>query len=153
MHEWPLYPGTGRLDDIGAGPGAGATVNFPLPAGATGDVYLDAIDTVVAPLAERFAPTWVLISAGFDAHRADPLTGLGLAAGDYADLTAGSGAGAAPPLRRVPRGRLRPRRAPRLDRRDGVDPARSARCDRSPRPPPAPAGPSSTRPGTCTSPA
>ena len=66
----------------------GTTVNFPLPAGATGDVYLDAIDTVVEPLAERFAPTWVLVSAGFDAHRADPLTGLGLSAGDYVDLTA-----------------------------------------------------------------
>ena len=56
MHEWPLYPGTGRLDDVGRGAGAGTTVNFPLPAGATGDVYLDALDTVVAPLAERFAP-------------------------------------------------------------------------------------------------
>jgi len=88
MHEWPLYPGTGRLDDAGKGAGAGTTVNFPLPAGATGDVYLDAVDSVVEPLVERFAPTWVLVSAGFDAHRADPLTGLGLAAGDYADLTA-----------------------------------------------------------------
>jgi acetoin utilization deacetylase AcuC-like enzyme len=51
-------------------------------------VYLDAIDSVVAPAAQRFAPTWVLVSAGFDAHRADPLTGLGLSAGDYVDLTA-----------------------------------------------------------------
>ena len=88
MHEWPLYPGTGRLDDTGTADGAGTTINFPLPAGATGDVYLDAIDTVVAPAAERFAPTWVLVSAGYDAHRSDPLTGLGLSAGDYADLTA-----------------------------------------------------------------
>jgi len=88
MHEWPLYPGTGRLTDSGTGAGAGTTVNFPLPAGATGDVYLDAIDSVVEPLVEGFAPTWVLISAGYDAHRADPLTGLGLAAGDYVDLTA-----------------------------------------------------------------
>ena len=40
MHEWPLYPGTGRLDDTGDGPGAGTTCNFPFPAGATGDVYL-----------------------------------------------------------------------------------------------------------------
>ena len=88
MHEWPLYPGTGRLTDAGRGAGEGTTVNFPLPAGATGDVYLDAIDTVVVPVAERFAPTWVLVSAGFDAHRADPLTGLGLAAGDYVDMTA-----------------------------------------------------------------
>jgi acetoin utilization deacetylase AcuC-like enzyme len=87
MHEWPLYPGTGALAETGTGRGAGTTCNFPLPAGATGDVYLAAVDEVVAPLAERFRPGWLLVSAGFDAHRADPLTGLGLAAGDYADLT------------------------------------------------------------------
>ncbi len=88
MHQWPLYPGSGRLDDLGGGPGQGATVNFPLPPGATGDVFLAALDTVVAPLAEQFAPTWVLVSAGYDAHRADPLTGLALSSGDYAALTA-----------------------------------------------------------------
>ena len=88
MHEWPLYPGTGRIDEIGSGPGAGATLNFPFPAGTTGDAYLDAIDNVVEPIAEQIRPDWVLISAGFDAHRDDPLTDLGLAAGDYADLTA-----------------------------------------------------------------
>ncbi len=88
MHEWPLYPGTGRLHDRGVDAGVGTTVNFPLPAGATGDVYLDAIDSVVEPVAEAFGPTWVLVSAGYDAHRADPLTGLGLSAGDYADITA-----------------------------------------------------------------
>jgi len=87
MHESPLYPGTGRIDDVGSGPGTGTTVNFPLPAGATGDVYRAAIDDVVAPLAAAFRPDWVLVSAGYDAHRADPLTGLGLSAGDYADLT------------------------------------------------------------------
>jgi acetoin utilization deacetylase AcuC-like enzyme len=88
MHEWPLYPGSGRLDETGTGAGAGTTLNFPLPAGATGDVYLAAVDEVVAPEVERFDPTWVLVSAGFDAHRDDPLTGLGLTAGDFADLTA-----------------------------------------------------------------
>ena len=88
MHEWPLYPGTGRIDEIGSGPGAGATLNVPFPAGTTGDAYLDAIDNVVEPIAEQIRPDWVLISAGFDAHRDDPLTDLGLAAGDYADLTA-----------------------------------------------------------------
>jgi acetoin utilization deacetylase AcuC-like enzyme len=87
MHEFPLYPGTGRLDETGAGAGSGSTVNFPFPAGTTGDAYLAAVDDVVGPAIERFAPAWLLLSAGFDAHRADPLTGLGLAAGDYADLT------------------------------------------------------------------
>ncbi len=88
LHEWPLYPGTGRLDETGAGPGAATTCNIPLPAGATGDVYLRAFDDVIEPLVERFAPGWVLVSAGFDAHRADPLTGLGLSAGDYGALAA-----------------------------------------------------------------
>src|SRR5262249_42590945 len=87
MHEWPLYPGTGDLDEIGAGEGRGSTVNFPLPAGATGDVYLAAIDELVAPVAESWQPTWLLLSAGFDGHRCDPLTGLGLSSGDFADVT------------------------------------------------------------------
>jgi acetoin utilization deacetylase AcuC-like enzyme len=86
FHEWPLYPGTGRLDEIGADGGAGTTCNVPFPAGATGDLYLRAIDDVVAPLAARHAPDWVLVSCGFDAHRADPLTGLSLSAGDYGAL-------------------------------------------------------------------
>ena len=88
LHEWPLYPGTGALTETGRGAGIGATVNFPLPAGATGDVYLDAVDDVIAPLASGFAPTWLLISAGFDAHRRDPITGLGLSAGDFGLVTA-----------------------------------------------------------------
>jgi acetoin utilization deacetylase AcuC-like enzyme len=88
LHQWPLYPGTGRATETGTGAGAGTTMNIPLPPGATGDVYLRAFDEVVAPVVERFAPTWLLISAGFDAHRADPLTDLGLTAGDFAMLTA-----------------------------------------------------------------
>jgi acetoin utilization deacetylase AcuC-like enzyme len=96
FHEWPLYPGTGRHDEIGHGDGEGATLNIPLPAGATGDVYLRALDDVVAARVESFAPTWVLISAGFDAHRADPLTGLGLSAGDYAAISERIAAWAAP---------------------------------------------------------
>lgn len=86
FHEWPLYPGTGRLDEIGAAGGTGSTCNVPLPAGATGDHYLRAIDELVAPLAARHAPDWILVSCGYDAHRADPLTGLGLSAGDYGAL-------------------------------------------------------------------
>lgn len=86
-HEWPAYPGTGRASETG-GPGApGLTINVPLPAGATGDVALAAIDEIVAPAVEAFAPDWVLVSAGFDAHRDDPLADLAWSAGDYADLT------------------------------------------------------------------
>ena len=86
-HQWPLYPGTGRRAETGVGPGTGTTVNIPLPPETTGDVYLRAFDEVVAPVVDRFAPTWLLISAGFDAHRDDPLTDLGLSAGDFAALT------------------------------------------------------------------
>ncbi len=85
-HEWPLYPGTGRLEETG-GPGApGLTVNIPLPAGSAGDDYRRAFDEVLTPAVEAFLPDWVLVSAGFDAHRADPLADIGLTAGDFADL-------------------------------------------------------------------
>jgi acetoin utilization deacetylase AcuC-like enzyme len=86
-HQWPAFPGTGRAEDTG-GPGApGLTINVPLPAGATGDVAIAAFDEIVAPSVQAFAPTWVLLSAGFDAHRDDPLADLAWSAGDYADLT------------------------------------------------------------------
>ena len=86
FHEFPLYPGTGGVPEMGEGDGFGATINFPLPSGATGDVYRQALDEVVAPLVDRWQPTWLLVSAGFDAHRRDPITSLGLTSGDYADL-------------------------------------------------------------------
>ncbi|HEY3671077.1 MAG TPA: histone deacetylase [Acidimicrobiia bacterium] len=85
-HQFPAYPGTGRSDETGGAHAPGLTVNVPVPPGATGDVALAALDDIVAPAAETFAPTWVLISAGFDAHRADPLADLAWSAGDYAQL-------------------------------------------------------------------
>lgn len=87
FHEFPLYPGTGRLLEIGSGEGRGATVNFPLPAGTTGDVLRAGIEVVLGPKLAEFQPTWLLLSAGFDAHRDDPLTSMGLSSGDFADLT------------------------------------------------------------------
>jgi acetoin utilization deacetylase AcuC-like enzyme len=88
FHQYPLYPGTGAIEEMGSHEGLGANINIPVPPGTTGDVYRRAIDEVLAPLAAAWQPTWLLISAGFDAHRHDPLTGLGLQAGDFADLTA-----------------------------------------------------------------
>ncbi|MHB8219052.1 MAG: histone deacetylase family protein [Acidimicrobiales bacterium] len=85
-HQWPLYPGTGAASETGGPSAPGLTVNIPLPAGATGDVVRRAIEEVAGPTIEGFAPTWVLVSAGFDAHQADPLAGLALSAGDFADL-------------------------------------------------------------------
>ncbi|MGI8663036.1 MAG: histone deacetylase family protein [Acidimicrobiales bacterium] len=87
MHEHPLYPGTGRIDDLGGVGARGATRNLPFSRGATGDAHVAACDEVVAPLAERFDPTWLLLSAGFDAHRLDPLAGLELSAGDFGLIT------------------------------------------------------------------
>jgi acetoin utilization deacetylase AcuC-like enzyme len=86
-HQWPLYPGTGRLEETGGPAAEGTNLNLPLPPGATGDVFLAAFDDVVLPAIERFAPDWLLVSAGFDAHASDPLTDLGLRARDFADLT------------------------------------------------------------------
>lgn len=88
LHQWPLYPGTGRHDDVGVDEAIGTNLNVPLPPGTTGDVYLEAWDEIIAPTLERFGPTWLLVSAGFDADRRDPLTSLGLSAGDFADLGA-----------------------------------------------------------------
>jgi acetoin utilization deacetylase AcuC-like enzyme len=76
FHEYPLYPGTGALSEVGEGDGRGTTINFPFPAGTTGDSYRAAIDDVLAGAIHQFGPTWMILSAGFDGHRRDPLTGL-----------------------------------------------------------------------------
>ena len=86
-HQYPFYPGTGGLLERGEGAGAGTTINLPMPMGATGDVYRQGWEEAVLPAVEEFSPDWLVLSAGFDAHRADPLTNLGLASGDFADLT------------------------------------------------------------------
>jgi acetoin utilization deacetylase AcuC-like enzyme len=88
FHQSPLYPGTGAVEDVGGSGAIGSNVNFPLPPGATGDVYRAAIEDVLAPHVAAWGPTWLLLSSGFDAHRRDPITDLGLTAGDYADVTA-----------------------------------------------------------------
>jgi acetoin utilization deacetylase AcuC-like enzyme len=100
LHQYPFYPGTGAVQEMGRGEGLGTTVNLPMPAGTSGDVYRAAFDAVIEPVAERFDPAWVLISAGFDGHRDDPLTDLGLSSGDFSDLTFRS-LRLAPPGRRI----------------------------------------------------
>ncbi len=87
-HQWPLYPGTGGTQEVGGTHAAGLNVNLPLPAKATGDVLRAAVEEVAAPVVEAFAPTFVLVSAGFDAHRDDPLADLALTSGDFASLAA-----------------------------------------------------------------
>jgi acetoin utilization deacetylase AcuC-like enzyme len=85
-HQHPLFPGTGRPREIGGAEARGLTLNLPLPPGATGDVLRTAIDEAARPVIEEFAPDWVLVSCGFDAHRADPLGELELSGGDFAEL-------------------------------------------------------------------
>jgi acetoin utilization deacetylase AcuC-like enzyme len=75
IHQWPLYPGTGPANDYGAEPAEGYTVNVPVPAGSGDDLYASLTQHLVVPLARAFEPQLVLISAGFDAHRDDPLAG------------------------------------------------------------------------------
>jgi len=76
VHQWPLYPGTGAATERGVGAGEGATLNCPLAPGADSDAFLGAIRDTILPAARIFAPGFVLVSAGFDAHRADPLAAL-----------------------------------------------------------------------------
>jgi acetoin utilization deacetylase AcuC-like enzyme len=86
LHEWPLYPGTGPASDVGSGEGVGYTVNLPVAAGAGDAVYRSLLAHVVAPLARAYAPQLILLSAGFDAHRDDPLADMELTADGFAAL-------------------------------------------------------------------
>lgn len=85
-HQHPFYPGTGALWEHGEGEGEGFTLNVPLDVGATDGDYRRMFTDVVGPAAERFDPDLVLVSAGFDAHRQDPLGDMELSAEGFADL-------------------------------------------------------------------
>jgi acetoin utilization deacetylase AcuC-like enzyme len=74
LHEQGLYPGTGAADETGSGEGEGTICNVPLPAGTDDGGYLYTIDEVLAPALERFDPELLLVSAGFDSHRHDPIS-------------------------------------------------------------------------------
>jgi acetoin utilization deacetylase AcuC-like enzyme len=87
LHQFPFYPGTGSVDEVGSGEGRGFNLNVPLSAGADDAVYAHAFSRIVLPAAESFAPDVVLISAGFDAHRNDPLGGMRLTAAGYGFMT------------------------------------------------------------------
>jgi acetoin utilization deacetylase AcuC-like enzyme len=73
IHQWPFYPGTGALADAGSGEGEGFTINLPVPAGSGPGEWLGLLEHIVEPAARDFRPDLVLVSAGFDAHRDDPL--------------------------------------------------------------------------------
>jgi acetoin utilization deacetylase AcuC-like enzyme len=84
LHQWPFYPGTGASDERGSGRGEGATVNLPLAAGTDEPTYLDCFRRRALPALRAHRPDLLIVSAGFDAHRDDPLCQLGLSAGAYA---------------------------------------------------------------------
>jgi acetoin utilization deacetylase AcuC-like enzyme len=86
IHQSPLYPGTGPLNDVGSGPGEGYTINLPVPPGSGEREWVALVEHVVMPAARAFAPELVLVSAGFDAHRADPLASCRLESGSFAEM-------------------------------------------------------------------
>jgi acetoin utilization deacetylase AcuC-like enzyme len=85
-HQYPYYPGSGGISEVGAGAGRGATVNVPLPSGVGDAGFRRVYADILTPLAERFRPELIMISAGFDGHWDDPLAGLRLSLAGYWEL-------------------------------------------------------------------
>jgi acetoin utilization deacetylase AcuC-like enzyme len=108
LHQWPLYPGTG-----GPGTSDATTLNLPLPAGSGDADYARAFADLVEPAVREFAPDVLLVSAGFDAHEADPLAGMELTEEGFFDL-AQRCAALAPRLAAVLEGGYNLRTLPRL---------------------------------------
>ena len=88
LHRWPFYPGSGAANETGGGAGAGLTLNLPQDAGSGAGEWLAAVDEQALPAARAYAPELILISAGYDAHRDDPLGGCLLDAADFGALAA-----------------------------------------------------------------
>lgn len=86
IHKSPFYPGSGAMEETGAGAGKGYTLNVPIAGGFGDSAYQQIFDDVIWSAAEGFAPDLMLISAGFDAHWADPLAGMQLSLGGYDHL-------------------------------------------------------------------
>jgi acetoin utilization deacetylase AcuC-like enzyme len=85
-HQYPFYPGTGTLNDVGAGRAKGTTVNVPLRAGYGDATYATVYKDILLPIARRFQPELILVSAGFDAHHVDPLAMMRLTHHGYTHL-------------------------------------------------------------------
>jgi acetoin utilization deacetylase AcuC-like enzyme len=89
LHQHPrtCYPGSGHVHETGVGPGEGTTLNLPMAPGSDGDDYLAAFDDAVIPALDEFAPEVLLVSAGFDAHRDDPLAQVDLSEAGFEQMT------------------------------------------------------------------
>ena len=86
-HQYPYYPGTGAVEEVGRDAGRGFTVNLPLEVGAVDEDYQAVFAAVVVPVLKQFAPDLVMVSAGFDAHERDPLGGMRLSTDAFAAMT------------------------------------------------------------------
>ncbi len=86
IHQANLFPGTGPLTDVGSGDGRGFTINLPVPAGTGEETWLSLVEWLIVPVVEEFRPDLILVSAGFDAHRDDPLGGCVLDEGSFAEM-------------------------------------------------------------------
>jgi acetoin utilization deacetylase AcuC-like enzyme len=86
-HQYPYYPGTGSIQEIGTGKGRGYTINIPLPGGCGDSDYEYIFNEILIPVSEKFKPEIIFISAGFDAHYLDPLGGMNLSSRGYGNLT------------------------------------------------------------------
>ena len=86
-HQFPLFPGTGHFTETGLGPGEGMTINVPLRKGYGDAEYADIFRQLLLPPASEFSPDLILVSAGFDTHRSDPLGGMNMTAEGFAVLT------------------------------------------------------------------
>ncbi len=87
IHRFPFYPGSGNWDETGSGPGLGANVNVPVAFGTPRSEYFAEFTKALTKFADRVRPQLVLISAGFDSHRTDPVGSLGLETEDFVELT------------------------------------------------------------------
>ena len=86
MHQWPHYPGSGFFNECGEGEALGRTVNLPLPSGSTDADYVQAFEALVEPVVRQFAPQAILVSAGQDIHRDDPLGSMLVTEAGFADM-------------------------------------------------------------------
>lgn len=86
-HQYPFYPGTGSRTERGEGKGKGYTLNLPIRAGSGPEEYSAAFGGEIAPALDRYGPDLIIISAGFDAHRDDPLAQINLTESSFAELT------------------------------------------------------------------
>jgi len=86
LHQAGLYPGTGAATDLGSGEGRGFTINLPVPAGSGEELWLSLLEHIAIPIAKLYAPQLILVSAGFDAHRLDPLANCNLETESFAQM-------------------------------------------------------------------